>query len=128
MRARLSAAPCCHHVAQATGEIVCGWSHAAWQGAEMYKAEVEIWSDATNMAILRHPDRHYPGILIQGDDLLGFCNELTRIAQAARGKVDDATMRGLELLLDDFKDLMTHYCEVAGDPGIGRQPWREPPA
>ena len=91
----------------------------------MYKAEVEIWSDAPNMAIMRHPDRHYPGILIQGDDLLGFCNLLTEVSEGARGKVDEVTMRGLQFLLEDFKDLMSHYCEVAGDPGIGPQPWRK---
>lgn len=90
----------------------------------MYKAEVEIWSDAINMAIMRDPDRQYPGILIQGDDLLGFCNLLSEVAVGARGKVDEVTMRGIELLLGDFKDLMAHYCEVAGDPGIGPQPWQ----
>lgn len=90
----------------------------------MYKAEVEIWSDVPNMAIMRHPDRTYPGILIQGDDLLGFCNLLTEVAECARGTTDGAAMLGLQFLLEDFTDLMTHYCEVAGDPGIGPQPWR----
>ena len=30
---------------------------------------VEIYSDKTNLAVLRHPSRRFPGMLIQGDDL-----------------------------------------------------------
>jgi hypothetical protein len=41
----------------------------------MRKAEVEIYSDRTNAAILRHPDRHYPGVLIQGDTLSSLCKD-----------------------------------------------------
>lgn len=34
---------------------------------------VEIYSDATNAAIMRHPGRHFPGVLIQGDSLHTLC-------------------------------------------------------
>jgi hypothetical protein len=34
---------------------------------------VEIYSDKTNMAVLRHPKRKSPGVLIQGDDLHVLC-------------------------------------------------------
>lgn len=33
---------------------------------------VEIYSDATNAAVMRHPGRHVPGFLIQGDSLYPF--------------------------------------------------------
>ncbi len=35
--------------------------------------EVEIYSDETNYAVLKHPGRHFPGSLIQGDDLYHLC-------------------------------------------------------
>ncbi|ESY71999.1 hypothetical protein NKJ90_10270 [Mesorhizobium sp. M0051] len=30
---------------------------------------IEIYSDATNAAVMRHPGRAFPGVLIQGDTL-----------------------------------------------------------
>lgn len=37
---------------------------------------VEIYSDASNQAILRHPARRFPGILVQGDTLKILHGEL----------------------------------------------------
>src|SRR4051794_13704122 len=34
---------------------------------------VEIFADTTNAAVMRHPGRHFPGMLIQGDTLHSFC-------------------------------------------------------
>ncbi|MGH1413861.1 MAG: DUF6959 family protein [Pelagimonas sp.] len=34
---------------------------------------VEIYSDTTNAAVLRHPERKFPGVLLQGDTLHGLC-------------------------------------------------------
>ncbi|MGL4489790.1 MAG: DUF6959 family protein [Rhizobiaceae bacterium] len=34
---------------------------------------VEIYSDQTNAAIMRHPGRRFPGVLVQGDTLYGMC-------------------------------------------------------
>lgn len=35
--------------------------------------KVEIYSDQTNAAIMRHPSRHFPGVLLQGDNLSLYC-------------------------------------------------------
>ena len=34
---------------------------------------VEIFADTTNTAVMRHPGRHFPGILVQGDSLYSLC-------------------------------------------------------
>lgn len=34
---------------------------------------VEIYSDQTNAAVLRHPGRRFPGVLVQGDTLHTLC-------------------------------------------------------
>jgi hypothetical protein len=36
---------------------------------------IEIYSDASNAAIMRHPGRRFPGVLIQGDSLHILCSE-----------------------------------------------------
>ena len=33
----------------------------------MYQADVEIYADTSNYAMMRHPGRENPGSLIQGD-------------------------------------------------------------
>ncbi|MBM7850838.1 hypothetical protein JOD31_001050 [Methylopila capsulata] len=35
---------------------------------------VEIFSDQTNAAIMRHPGRAFPGVLVQGDSLHALCH------------------------------------------------------
>jgi hypothetical protein len=35
--------------------------------------QVEIYSDETNTSVMRHPGRHFPGVLIQGDTLYAMC-------------------------------------------------------
>ncbi len=47
---------------------------------------VEIYSDASNAAVIRHPGRQFPGMLIQGDTL----HNLSKMATAAlAGAVPD---------------------------------------
>ena len=39
----------------------------------MRSETVEILSDQVNAAIMRHPGRRFPGVLIQGDSLYALC-------------------------------------------------------
>ncbi len=39
----------------------------------MHTESVEIYSDATNSAVMRHPGRRFPGVLVQGDTLHSMC-------------------------------------------------------
>ncbi len=40
----------------------------------MRRETVEIYSDASNAAVLRHPGRKFPGTLVQGDTLHSLCH------------------------------------------------------
>ncbi len=40
--------------------------------------KVEIYSDAPNMAVMKHPGRQYPGSLIQGDSLFSLTQSAKR--------------------------------------------------
>ncbi|MGL9617149.1 hypothetical protein QRQ56_04035 [Bradyrhizobium sp. U531] len=39
----------------------------------MRVAPVEIFADTTNAAVMRHPARQFPGVLVQGDTLHSLC-------------------------------------------------------
>jgi hypothetical protein len=51
----------------------------------MHSESVEIYSDATNAAVMRHPGRNFPGVLIQGDTLHSLCVSADKACAAARG-------------------------------------------
>jgi len=50
----------------------------------MHTATVEIYSDTSNAAVLRHPDRRFPGVLIQGDTLHSLCLAADAACQNAK--------------------------------------------
>ena len=51
----------------------------------MHTELVEVLSDDTNRAILRHPARRFPGVLVQGDSLYSMCKNADRACAAAEG-------------------------------------------
>jgi Family of unknown function (DUF6959) len=75
---------------------------------------VEILSDATNAAVMRHPGRKFPGILIQGDTLFIKCQMADEACEAARGRVDDDDFVNLTDLRDWLRGLLDHYNQVLG--------------
>ncbi|MGE3832667.1 MAG: hypothetical protein AB7F76_16875 [Parvibaculaceae bacterium] len=49
---------------------------------KMRKQVVEIFSDTTNAAVMRHPGRAFPGVLIQGDSLFIMCRDADLACEA----------------------------------------------
>ncbi len=80
--------------------------------------QVKIYSDATNQAILRHPGRKFPGVLIQGDTLHNLYLEVDSIlSKHGKGLSQD----GREELKDvrkHLKDLIEHYKAVLREHGM----------
>jgi hypothetical protein len=71
---------------------------------------IEVFSDATNAAIMRHPGRRFPGVLVQGDTLYSMCR---RADEACRGA--DRSSEAYEELNDlrnHLWELLTHYKSV----------------
>jgi len=58
--------------------------------------QVEIYSDASNMAIMRHPGRRFPGMLIQGDSLHNLCQAVESLCSGL-GKSPEAREHALFL-------------------------------
>ena len=74
--------------------------------------EVEIYSDATNHAVLRHPERRFPGLLIQGDTLYSLCAAADRICAKACDALDAETFAELNQLRSGLRERLTHYKDV----------------
>jgi len=52
----------------------------------MKEIKVVLYGEPTNNAVLRLPDRRYPGVLIQGDTLKNLVDTSQEVAKLARGK------------------------------------------
>lgn len=78
----------------------------------MHVVPVEIFSDQTNAAVIRHPGRHFPGVLIQGDTLHDLCAQADDICREM-GRNSDGfdEMNDLRNRLWSF---LTHYKNVLG--------------
>ena len=71
---------------------------------------VEIYSDETNAAVLRHPGRKFPGVLVQGDTLHIFCQRLD-FALNELGR-DSKVYDELNELRNSLWSLKKHYKSV----------------
>jgi hypothetical protein len=84
----------------------------------MHIEPVEIYSDATNAAILRHPGRRFPGVLIQGDTLHSICSELDRVCTAAQASLTADDYEDLEDLRERLRELLLHYQRTLDQHGL----------
>jgi hypothetical protein len=84
----------------------------------MHKESVEIYSDKTNRAILRHPDRKFPGILMQGDSLNALCQQADIICVKAQESLDSKTYAELNELRNSLWGYLTHYKIVLGEHNL----------
>lgn len=79
---------------------------------------VEIYSDASNMAVMRHPGRNFPGSLIQGDSLYSMVQDLTEVRTALlAGNVAEA-IDGVEYVLVRLEERLSHYKDVLSQHGV----------
>ena len=84
----------------------------------MERIELEVYSDASNQAVIRPPGRQFPGSVIQGDSLSILCSlarSIQRCAAEAKNQrlIDDATE-----LLELLAARQEHYEQVLRDHHI----------
>jgi hypothetical protein len=85
----------------------------------MHTESVEIYSDATNSAVMRHPGRRFPGVLVQGDTLHTMCVTADAACDAARGTMSEEGFDQLNDLRNHLWALLAHYKKVLGAHKIG---------
>lgn len=76
----------------------------------MRKETVEIYSDTTNLAVMKHPGRHFPGMLIQGDSLYSLCQSADKICKEI--EPTERSYKEANELRNRLWSLLTHYKKV----------------
>ncbi|MGR9209679.1 DUF6959 family protein [Rhizobium leguminosarum] len=83
----------------------------------MRSEDVEIFSDMTNAAVMRHPGRKFPGILVQGDNLHAMCLRAdVACEKVGRGTPGYEDLNGLRNTLWSY---LNHYKSTLDEHGIG---------
>lgn len=82
--------------------------------------QIEIYSDASNAAIMRHPGRRFPGLLLQGDTLHSLAAWIERaVTRAEQGQpLDDEACEGLFYVEDLLRGMCVHYAETMTAHGL----------
>lgn len=78
----------------------------------MRTQEVEIYSDAVNAAIVRHPGRQFPGLLLQGDTLHSMCQQVDRVCVVAKAKLTEDEYDELDEQREWLYGYVEHYKQV----------------
>lgn len=93
----------------------------------MEKMELEVYSQATNQAIVRMPTRRFPGLVIQGDSMSVLADRAERIYERAKASMDAELIAEARRLKDALNGLLLHYEIVLGEHDIqlpySRQPF-----
>ncbi len=94
----------------------------------MYTQPVEIHSDATNFAVMRHPDRRFPGSLVQGDTLHTLWRAADAACRCLSGEAPDVEGALVDIvwLRDALRDRVNHYKEVLAEHSLPL-PFKEAP-
>jgi hypothetical protein len=61
---------------------------------------------------MRHPGRHFPGVLVQGDTLHAMCVRLDAVCKEARGRLSEDALFELNEHRNHLWDLLNHYKAV----------------
>ena len=80
--------------------------------------QAEIYSDEINKAVIRHPDRRFPGVLVQGDTLWGLCFTVDKLCASSRDQLAPDQFEDLNKLRNSLWGFLTHYKAVLGEHDI----------
>lgn len=84
----------------------------------MTVAEVELLTDQRNNAVLRLPNRRFPGILVQGDTFNSYISVLDEILAAHAGGNHLEAIGILRELREEFEDVKRNYEHALKSHGI----------
>ncbi len=93
----------------------------------MERIEIEVYSQATNQAIVRMPNRKFPGCVIQGDSLSVLADLAESIYEKAKSSSDSELANEARKLKDTLNETLLKYETVLGEHEIplpySRQPF-----
>ncbi len=75
----------------------------------MKLVEMELYTAQTNYAVVRLPERRYPGVVVQGDSLASLVSDLSKTLARASKTGDEELTEILEDLLIRFDEVKRDY-------------------
>ena len=81
----------------------------------MKELTVLLYGEQTNNAVLKLPDRKYPGVLVQGDTLKNLLDTGELVASLARQQGNDDLADEAEGLAEMLRDIYQAYVQELGD-------------
>ncbi len=75
----------------------------------MKELTVFLYGEPSNNAVLRLPDRKYPGVLIQGDTLKNLLEMSELVVKHARKQSDEELASEAEGLFESLRDIYEWY-------------------
>ena len=84
----------------------------------MRKQEIEVFSDAVNAPVMRHPGRRFPGSLIQGDSLSVLWGLARSIRDRVAGHSDEQLVGDAEELFELIHARLLGYQATLEDAGM----------
>ena len=80
--------------------------------------QVEIYSDTTNCAVMRHPGRRFPGALVQGDSLYILCASADRACAAIWAEDPGRAFDEMNRLRNSLWERLIHYKQILDEHEI----------
>ena len=80
--------------------------------------ELEVYSQATNRAVVKMPGRHFPGLLIQGDSLASLLSLAESICEKSERTADIDLINESHELRNNLQQLLSHYEATLGKHNI----------
>ncbi|MFF5449971.1 DUF6959 family protein [Streptomyces sp. NPDC012950] len=84
----------------------------------MEPIQAELFTDGTNDAVLRLPNRHFPGLLLQGDTLSILQNDLAELADLCATDDLEEARHAANLLHADLSAKLERYTRALEEHGI----------
>jgi hypothetical protein len=84
----------------------------------MERKELEVYSEASNYAVVRMPGRNFPGCVVQGDTLFALLCVADRLHQLALAAGDEELIEEAAELVEGLADRLDHYEAVLKEHGF----------
>jgi len=92
----------------------------------METKQIEVYSEATNNAIVRMPSRSFPGVVVQGDSLSILFDDAMEILERLDPKRDEDLFFVALSLAEDLEARLKHYEAVTSKHGFPLPYVRDP--
>jgi hypothetical protein len=79
---------------------------------------VEIFSEASNFAIVRVPSRRFPGSVVQGDSLSILLGNAKTVWEKVKASSDEDLVGAAQELVESLQSRLDHYERVLTEHGV----------